>query len=57
MRRTAAMDEPPTPPYICPWCPYTDVRLKKAMTHMESIHHDRWCALALLPPIAGGGPI
>jgi hypothetical protein len=52
------MDEPqPTPPYGCPWCPYTDTRLTQVMTHMESAHHDRWCALALYPPIAGGGPV
>lgn len=46
-----------TPAYTCPWCAYTDVRFKQVMTHMESVHHERWCALALLPPIAGGGPV
>jgi hypothetical protein len=58
MPSTSALDEPPpTPPYACPWCPYTDVRLKKMMNHLESAHHDRWCALAFDPLIAGRGPV
>ena len=40
--------------HACPWCAYTDVVLKKVMRHMESAHHQRWCDLALYPPIAGG---
>jgi hypothetical protein len=51
------MNEPKaSPTYKCPWCSYTE-RLKHVMTHMESAHHDGWCALALMPPIAGGKPI
>jgi hypothetical protein len=46
-----------TPAYVCPWCPYRAAVRKHVMTHMESAHHDRWCALALYPPIAGGGPV
>jgi hypothetical protein len=46
-----------TPPYQCPWCAYTHAGRKHVMTHMESVHHDRWCALALVPPIAGGEPL
>jgi hypothetical protein len=38
----------------CPWCPYTDVLLKKVLQHMESAHQARWCDLALSPLIAGG---
>jgi hypothetical protein len=45
------------PAHQCPWCPYTDVLLKKVLNHMESAHHRRWCDLALYPPIAGGEPI
>ena len=37
----------------CPWCPYTDVVLKKVMRHTEAAHHQRWCDPALYPPIAG----
>jgi hypothetical protein len=36
-----------------PGCPYTDARLKQVMTHMESVHHDRWCDLALYLPDCG----
>jgi hypothetical protein len=52
------MEQPKdAPAYGCPWCPYTDALMKKVLTHMESAHHDHWCALALDPPIAGGQPI
>jgi hypothetical protein len=52
------MDEPKDPPlHQCPWCSYADVRFKQVMTHMESMHHDRWCGLVLYPPIAGHGPV
>jgi hypothetical protein len=36
----------------CPWCPYTG-NLKQAIRHMESGHYQKWCDLALYPPIAG----
>jgi hypothetical protein len=39
--------------YTCPWCPYTASR-KQVVRHMESAHYERWCDLALYPPIAGG---
>jgi hypothetical protein len=45
-----------TPTYACPWCPHTDMHLKKVLTHMESAHHQRWCDLALYPPTAGDEP-
>jgi hypothetical protein len=46
----------PAPPEIpCPWCAFTDVRLKKVLTHMESAHALRWCDLALSPLVAGNG--
>jgi hypothetical protein len=45
------------PVYECLWCPYTDAVRKRVMSHMESCHHALWCALALMPPIAGGAPI
>jgi len=41
------------PEEACPWCPYTAPR-KRLLTHMESVHHSRWEALALQPPLAGG---
>jgi hypothetical protein len=52
------MDQPKAAPgYACPWCTYSDGLLKKVLTHMESVHHQRWCDLAFYPPIAGGEPI
>jgi hypothetical protein len=47
--------EPQEP--TCPWCAFTDVRLKKVLTHMESAHALRWCDLALSPLVAGNGPV
>ena len=44
-----------TPAHMCPWCPYTDAALKKVLQHMASLHAQRWCDLALSPPVAGGG--
>jgi hypothetical protein len=41
----------------CPWCAFTDVLLKKVLTHMESAHPQRYLDLALSPLIAGGDPV
>ena len=41
----------------CPWCPFTDVRLKKVLSHMESAHPWRWCDPVVSPLIMGHGPV
>jgi hypothetical protein len=37
----------------CPWSPYSG-NLKQVIGHMESVHYQKWCELALYPPISGG---
>jgi hypothetical protein len=48
-----ADEPPPQPAPQCPWCPYTDARLKKVLQPMESSHAKRWEELAWRPPVAG----